>query len=197
MPPNFAGGKSHSEVQLVSHSTMTAQDKVILLGCFHQAQPQEADGCYWNIHRVRFVQVLKDLVDTYSIAIIAEEATQNITTSAAVIASDRKIPYTNLDIPLDVQAHLKLRPRAGLDPATARWANFEGKDKYRLAWDQVREFHMYRAFLEFQEAAAQSPSLLVCGVAHQDGLRTLLVPHFEVIEQSFDFPEAEPDPSSA
>ena len=167
-------------------TTMSERPTILILGCFHKAQPQpqEVVGSFWNDYRVAFAQVLKDLLEKYPFKAIGEEAQQGIITSAAVAAKRCGIPYTNIDIPLSVQNQLKVRPPHGMDPATGRYTTFEGTEKYRLAWDLVREYHMYETFLEFQRD--QSPSLLICGMAHLHGLRVLLSPQFEIEVESFD-----------
>jgi predicted RNase H-like HicB family nuclease len=129
-------------------------------------------ACFWNSHREVFGQLVKRIVEEHGIRLIGEEAHPATSTSAAKLAEANSIPYRNLDIPPEVQNQIRLRPAAGEDPATGRWKKYEGEDKYRKAWDTVREFHMFETFLDFR--SGHSPSLLICGIAHQDGLSELL-----------------------
>jgi predicted RNase H-like HicB family nuclease len=165
--------------------------QVLILGCFHQAQDPPGPphlpipACFWNTHREAFGQLVKRIVEEHGVRLIGEEAHPATSTSAAKLAEANGIPYKNLDIPTEVQNQIRLRPAAGEDPATGRWKKYEDEDKYRKAWDNVREFHMFESFLDFQNG--QSPSLLICGGAHQNGFRRLLRSRkYEVLLYVFD-----------
>lgn len=166
---------------------MSERPKVVLLGCFHQAQfliPREVQSC-WCQPSADFAECLKTVVNKYGITFIGEEAAQaqDRVSSAATLAEARAIRYKNIDIPQCAQAQIQVRPRDGTD-SNGQHVNYEGKDEYRIAWDLVREYHMYQTFLEFQKG--RNPSLLICGTGHQRRLVLLLSKDFEVVEETFD-----------
>jgi hypothetical protein len=163
---------------------MLERPRVVLLGCFHQAQPLVAPSSYWNPHRAALATFVETLVESFGTQFIGEEADQEIISNAAVIGSRHQIPYENIDIPLSAQKQIKLHPRFGIDAATANYQKFEGSNRYVMAWDTVREYHMFEAFRE--ACGSKTPSLLICGIAHQQGLTQLLSPAFEVILRTFD-----------
>ena len=159
--------------------------QVLILGCFHEAQDPPTSSCFWSPHREIFAQLLGEIVERHGVRSVGEEARTGSLSSAAILAGARTIPYRNLDIPPYVQNQIRLRPRDGDDPVTGRFTTYEGKDKYRLAWDTVREFHMFETFLELQDGL--NPSLLICGTGHQTGLADLLQSRgFEVLHYVFD-----------
>jgi hypothetical protein len=163
---------------------MLQRPQVILLGCFHQAQPPPVPNCFWNEHRIAFAEVVATLVTTLQIKFVGEEAEQSMTSSAALIANQRQIRYANIDIPLSVQKSIKLHPSHGIDPVTNRYTNYRGCNRYVDAWDNVREYHMYQTFLDV--FGGDSPSLLICGTAHQDGFKRLLERQFEIVPKTFE-----------
>jgi predicted RNase H-like HicB family nuclease len=170
--------------------------QVLIMGCFHQAQDPPGPpylpipSCFWNSYRKFFAQLLLRIIEEHEIQLIGEEACAGASTSAAKLAEANSIPYKNLDIPPAVQSQIRLRPREGQD-VTHGWVVYEGKDKYRLAWDTVREFHMFETFLDFRTGLNRS--LLICGIAHQKGLSELLRSRgHEVLLYVFDLgPEGE------
>jgi len=179
---------------------MSERPTVVLLGCFHQAQfliPTWVENC-WCQPSADFDRLVKTVVEEYGIRSVAEEATQaqDRISSAAAVAKAKEIPYENIDIPNAVQEQIKLHPEKGKDEE-GRYVRHEGKNLYRIAWDLVREYHMYKTFLEFQKG--QNPSLLICGAEHQSMLAVLLSQDFEVVQKTFDLPPpcaATPDDKS-
>ena len=163
---------------------MFQRPQVVLLGCFHQAQLPPISNTLWDDHRRAFAEVLAELLTTFRIQFIGEEAEQGAPSGAAKMAASRHIGYHNLDIPLTVQQGIRVHPPYGFDEETGEITKFEGNNQYVDAWNIVREYHMYQTFLDVYDGC--SPSLLICGTAHQGGLRKLLGRQFEIVSKTFD-----------
>jgi hypothetical protein len=56
-------------------------------------------------------------------------------------------------------------------------------DRYVIAWNLVREHHMYKVFEE--ELRSGEPSLLICGRSHVDGFVELLGEKYNIIPAAF------------
>ena len=156
--------------------------QIVLLGAFHQAQYPFRRGC-WARHAAAFDAVLRAIVDDLHVKSIAEEANPAVETSAAILANTLGLLYRNLDIPHNIQEGVKIHPREG-------WDSRNSANKYILAWDIVREYHMYATFLEFVEGCTEPfPALLICGDAHTQGLQALLSEKYQVICKRYDLDE--------
>ena len=110
---------------------------LVVFGCFHQAQAQPEPASFWDGHRKALGKIVEQIVDEFQIAFIGEEAEQTFPSHAAVIADRRQIHYENLDIPQDVQKHIKFHPPWGFE--SGKYEKYEGRNKYVDAWNTVRE----------------------------------------------------------
>jgi hypothetical protein len=91
--------------------------------------------------------------------------------------------YQNIDIQLVVQGQIRLPPYTRYNRATGLVEAAVDSDKYVIAWTLVREYHIYKTFVD--ALAPAEPSLLICGRSHVTGLVELLGDRYKIIPLSF------------
>jgi len=152
--------------------------KLVILGCYHEIQraavvPQyEADQQFLR-------SLIPELIEQHNIQFIGEETKQGQESIAAEIATRRGIRYVNIDIPLDVQHQIKTRPSTIYNEDKRVVESIVHSDKYSKAWNLVREYHMYRTFME--QLGCDECSLLVCGRLHVTGFLNLFGNGFDIV----------------
>ena len=131
----------------------------------------------------QFRELIEDVVSGHGIKFVGEEAKQGKRSIAEDIAAFSGIRYANIDIPLDVQEKIQKQPADVFNDEKLEWESLLKSDKYAKAWNLVREFHMYRSFLQTLHTGEQA--LLICGRLHVQGLTELLSQHMETIPICF------------
>jgi|SRR5579871_388589 len=142
---------------------------LVLLGCSHEAQPLEVKPG-WEDAQSTYSKLLRDLVRDCAIKAVAEEATQRKCTVAQSVARESECVYRNLDIDLDTQSRIETAPQMEVDEMAGAWVPHEHYEYWR-AWTLVREYHMFKKYLEFNPA--NLPAVLICGKLHLAGLKSL------------------------
>jgi hypothetical protein len=151
---------------------------VAVLGCEHRVQIVETEA------DPSFRHLVEAVIEQHGVRFIGEEAEQGKRSIAKDIAASRKLRYRNIDIPQAVQSEIRLPPHMKFNGTTGLVEVVVNSDKYALAWNLVREHHMYKTFLE--EIRAVEPSLLICGRSHMTGFAGLLGERYTVIPISFE-----------
>jgi hypothetical protein len=150
---------------------------IVILGCQHLFQLVE------NESSPTFRQLVESIIEEHQVGFIGEEAEQGRRSLAQQIATSRNLRYQNIDIPLVVQGQIRLPPYTRYNRATGLVEVVVDSDKYVIAWTLVREYHMYKTFVD--ALAAAEPSLLICGRSHVTGLVELLGDRYKIIPLSF------------
>lgn len=140
-----------------------------LLGCYHQLQVQPCSNGFANDSRL-YKDTLVELFP--GLSIVGEEAGDMENTIAKAMAEAFHCQYHNLDIPRSVKEHIEYVPEGQQVP------NDDGTGiviannwpQYRKAWGLVREFHMFKTFLDLLKG---QDGLLICGIDHICGLKAL------------------------
>jgi hypothetical protein len=141
---------------------------IIVVGCDHIMQPNDHPGD-WRIESERraFRDTIIDLFRRYRVEYIGEEAKWDCTTSTEDLARECGVKYTRVDIPKDIQqgVHYKKYEVDAIE-----------QGQYWLAWELVREWHMYQEFLS--QLTDVKSAMLVCGRFHVPAFIRLLTPRF-------------------
>lgn len=142
---------------------------LVLLGCCHEVQPSAAKPG-WEARQSTYSKLLRDLVIDCGLKAVAEEATQRECTVAQKVARENACTYCNLDIDLETQSRIRTAPLMMVDDIAGAWVPHEHY-QYARAWTLVREYHMFKRYLEFNPK--NLPAVLICGRLHLAGLRNL------------------------
>jgi hypothetical protein len=151
---------------------------IVILGCEHLVQLVE------NELSPTFRQLVEAVLEQHGVGFIGEEAEQERRSIAQEIAAIRGLRYQNIDIPLSVQRQIRLPPYMKFNRATGLVEVVVDSDKYALGWNLVREYHMYKTFVDALTGA--DPALLICGRSHIAGLIELFGDRYKVIPIYFD-----------
>jgi hypothetical protein len=151
---------------------------IMILGCEHRVQLVE------NESDQKFRQLVENVIEQNGVRFIGEEAEQGKRSIAQEIAEKGSVKYKNIDIPHAVQAEIRLRPHMKFNRTTRLVEVVVDSDKYVLAWNLVREYHMYKTFED--ALAGVEPSLLICGRSHVTGFTELFGDRYRVIPICFD-----------
>ena len=151
---------------------------IVILGCQHLVQLVE------NELNPTYRQLIETVLEQHGVGFIAEEAEQGRNSIAQEIAATRGLRYQNIDIPLSVQRQIRLPPYMKFNRATGLVEVVVDSYKYALGWNLVREYHMYKTFVDALTGA--DPSLLICGRSHVTGLVELFGDRYKVIPIYFD-----------
>lgn len=145
----------------------------MIVGCEHRVQllSNESDHL--------FRRLLEDVIERHGICFIGEETDQLRRSIAREIAEQRGIRYVNVDIPHAVQDKIHLRSSMIFSKAKQLVEVVAESDRYVLAWNLVREHHMYKAFEG--ELTGLGPALLICGRSHVKGFAELFSERYKVI----------------
>ena len=150
---------------------------IVILGCEHRVQLVE------NESDPGFRALLENLIAGHAIRFIGEESEQGRCSIAQQIAAQRGLRYQNIDIPHRVQNEIRLRSSMIFNKSKRLVEVVEHSDRYVLAWNLVREHHMYKKFEE--EIHSGEASLLICGRSHTNGFAELFGEKFKLIPVSF------------
>jgi hypothetical protein len=153
------------------------QQTIIILGCQHLVQLVE------NEAKPTFRQLLEAVIEQHGVGFIGEEAEQDRRSIAQEMAATRNLRYQNLDIPRSVQGQIRLPPYVKYNGTTGLLEVVVDSDKYAVAWNLVREYHMYKTFVD--ALTGVEPSLLICGRSHVTGFVELFGDRYRVIPMSF------------
>ncbi|MGD1092328.1 MAG: hypothetical protein ABSB35_10085 [Bryobacteraceae bacterium] len=146
---------------------------IVIVGCEHRVQPLD------NESDQEFRQLLEALIEEHGIRFIGEEADPFRRSIAQEIADSRGIRYANVDVPQDVKDKIGLRSSMIFSKTKQLVEVVADSDRYVLAWNLVREHHMYKAFEA--ELTGLEPSLLICGRSHVKGFGELFGERHKVI----------------
>jgi len=137
---------------------------VIVVGCDHDVQSKHhADDPRIESDRRYFRDTVADLIHRYAVKYIGEEAAWDCVTATQGLAQEHSVRYSRIDIPKEAQLQINVRPYPG-DSARI--------SEYWLAWQLVREWHMYKTFCAHLEGAQST--MVVCGRYHAPGIINLL-----------------------
>jgi hypothetical protein len=150
----------------------------VILGCEHRVQLVD------NETDPGFRELIEATLDRFGIRFIGEEGEQGRRSIAQEIAERRALRYRNIDIPHRVQNEIRLRSSMIFNKTKRLVEVVATSDRYVIAWNLVREHHMYKAFEE--DLIAGEPSLLICGSSHVEGFCDLLGDKYNVVTMSFD-----------
>jgi len=157
---------------------MESRTPVVVLGCYHEVQFVDPVPVYKEDQQ-KFRALIESVVDEYEIRFIGEESKQGKRSIAEDIAAGRGLKYVTVDIPLAVQSQIHKRPARVLNEEKLEWESLLESDKYAKAWSLVREFNMYKCFLE--ALAPNEPAILICGRVHVLSLVELLAKDVETV----------------
>jgi hypothetical protein len=157
---------------------MSSKPTVYFLGCYHQLQEHlsvssgQSDG-------EKYSTALHERIKAVDITFIGEEAGEMHDTLARRAATGN-IQYANLDIPLQAKKLIRYvrEEEQVLNKEGTAFVFLETFPEYRNAWGLVREYHMYKTFVE--ESASHSNKLLICGLKHVAGLKRLLAESHDI-----------------
>lgn len=146
---------------------------IVILGCEHRVQLVD------NESGPEFRALIERLIAEHAIRFIGEEAEQGRCSIAQQIAASRGLRYLNIDIPHRVQNQIHLRSSMLFNKHKRLVEVVAHSDRYVIAWNLVREHHMFKAFEEALLAA--EPSLLICGKSHVEGFAQLFGEKYRVV----------------
>ena len=146
---------------------------IVVLGCEHRVQlvDNESDS--------GFRRQVEHIAVEHAIRFIGEEAEQGRCSIAQQIAARRGLRYLNIDIPHRVQNEIRLRSSMIFNKHKRLVEVVAHSDRYVIAWNLVREHHMFKTFEE--ALLAGEPSLLICGRSHVAGLTELFGEKYQVV----------------
>ena len=147
-----------------------------IVGCYHQLQDILATNS--NADAAAYSNSLDDVLK--NVTFVGEEAGDMKDTLARRLADKKGLKYSNLDIPPEAKKLIRY-VREEEYVINREHTAFELQDSfpaYRKAWGLVREFHMYKTFLN--ESASHSIALLICGLKHVEPLQDLFSETHEV-----------------
>jgi hypothetical protein len=159
--------------------------KIHLIGCDHNVQ-SEPCPVGWEEKQSKYREKIASIIHTASPGFIGEEVAYHKHSIAESLAASRRISYANIDLLPSVRAGIRhvqwgtVKAESGMNPPP-QWetAPRNIKCKYEIAWNRVREYHMFQTFCDHIEGVslnqfASVPALLVCGSIHLKGLERLL-----------------------
>lgn len=146
---------------------------IVIVGCEHRVQLLEHESDQ------TFRRLLESVIEEHGVRFIGEEADQIRRSIAQEIAGIRGIRYANVDIPHEVQNRIRLRSAMIFSKTKQLVEVVADSDRYVLAWNLVREHHMYKAFEG--DLAGVEPSLLICGRSHVRGFVELFGDRYKVV----------------
>jgi len=151
---------------------------IVILGCEHRVQlvDNESDPV--------FRRQVEQVAAEHAIRFIGEEAEQGRCSIAQQIAAQRGLRYLNIDIPHVVQNRIHLRSSMIFNRAKRLVEVVEHSDRYVIAWNLVREHHMFKTFEE--ALLAGEPSMLICGRSHVKGFAELFGEKYKLVSVSSD-----------
>lgn len=151
---------------------------IIILGCEHRVQLAETESS------PAFRQLVESIVEQHGVQLVGEEAEQGKRSIAQEIAETRNVTYLNVDIRDAVQCQIRRPPHMKFNRKTRLVEVVVDSDKYALAWNLVREHHMYKTFVD--ALPGSEPALLICGRSHVSGFVELLGDKYKITTMSFD-----------